>query len=94
MTAALFCPVWACGAGIFSPDPVTMETGYIGHFILKMVNWFWTGHLLFFDYVRHSVYVLGCDDCYSVGLSEMMKMCSVEPLLYLTVIMCCQLKRY
>lgn len=31
MTVALFCPVWACGAGIFSPDPVTMETGYIGH---------------------------------------------------------------
>lgn len=31
MTVTLFCPVWACGAGIFSPDPVTMETGYIGH---------------------------------------------------------------
>lgn len=31
MTVALFCPVWACGAGIFSSDPVTMETGYIGH---------------------------------------------------------------
>lgn len=31
MTVALFCPVWPCGAGIFSPDPVTMETGYIGH---------------------------------------------------------------
>lgn len=31
MTVALFCPVWACGAGIFSTDPVTMETGYIGH---------------------------------------------------------------
>lgn len=31
MTVALFCPKWACGAGIFSPDPVTMETAYIGH---------------------------------------------------------------
>lgn len=31
MTVALFCPVWACSADIFSPDPVTMETGYIGH---------------------------------------------------------------
>lgn len=31
MTVALFCPVWACGGGIFSPDPVTMVTGYIGH---------------------------------------------------------------
>lgn len=31
MTVALFCPVWACGAGIFRPDPVTMATGYIGH---------------------------------------------------------------
>lgn len=31
MTVALFCPVWACGAGIFSSDPVTMETGYMGH---------------------------------------------------------------
>lgn len=30
-SVALFCPKWACGAGIFSPDPVTMETGYIGH---------------------------------------------------------------
>ena len=31
MTVALFCPVWVCSADIFSPDPVTMETGYIGH---------------------------------------------------------------
>lgn len=31
MTVALFCPVWACGAGIFSADPVTMVTVYIGH---------------------------------------------------------------
>ncbi len=31
MTVTLLCPVWACGAGKFSPDPVTMETGYIGH---------------------------------------------------------------
>lgn len=31
MTAPLLCPVWACGSVIFSPDPVTMETGYIGH---------------------------------------------------------------
>lgn len=31
MTVALFRPVWACGAGIYSPDPVTMETEYMGH---------------------------------------------------------------
>lgn len=31
MTVAQFWTVWACGAGIFSPDPVTMETRYIGH---------------------------------------------------------------
>lgn len=31
MTGAPFRPVWACAAGIFSPDPVTMETGYMGH---------------------------------------------------------------
>lgn len=31
MTVALFRPVWACGAGIFSLDPVTMETEYMGH---------------------------------------------------------------
>lgn len=31
MTLALFCPLWARNGGIFSPDPVTMETGYIGH---------------------------------------------------------------
>lgn len=36
MTVALFCPVWACGAGIFSPDPVTMETAYIGHEALHL----------------------------------------------------------
>lgn len=31
MSVARFCPVWACRGGIFSSDPVTMETGYIGH---------------------------------------------------------------
>lgn len=51
MSVALFCPMWAYGGGIFSSDPVTMETGYIGHgneFIPNFSALALDGNLLFF----------------------------------------------